>query len=447
MLSDALCSVVSASDNPTLLLKFSISFGLRGRMKISRRPSPLCTIAVLLILGACGCSRGTPKAVSPTIPTVGVSQPISREVTDYADFTGRTAAPFTTDIKARVTGYIVKMPFVEGTEVKANDLLFEIDPRPYQAQLDRAHGEVVLNEAKLKLAKADNVRAKAIATMNAGAISKQDLDKYAAAEDEAAAAVEASTANLESYKINLEFTKVLSPIDGQVSRYNLTLGNLVNADTTLLTTVVSQDPMYAYFDVDEQTLLNVTRRMLAQKSDPIQAKTFPVLMGLGDEEGFPHLGYLDFANNVVSASTGTLTVRGTFKNPAAESGRRLLRPGMFVRIRLPLGKPHSALLVSERALGTDQGRKYLYVVDEKNIVKYTRVTVGPLQDDGLRVIESGLSATDTVIVSGLQLVRPKMEVKTEAESMVGASKSEDTAESPSPESASPAKSDAAPQKN
>lgn len=381
---------------------------------------------------AAGCSHEAPKAAPPAPPTVGVSKPVVREVTDYADFTGRTSAPFTVDIRARVTGYLVKMPFTEGTEVKTNDLLFEIDPRPYQAQLDRAHGEVVLNEAKLKLAKADNVRAKSIASMNAGAISKQDLDKYAAAEDEAAAAVEASTANLETYKINLEFTKVISPIDGQVSRYNLTIGNLVNADSTLLTTVVSQDPMYTYFDVDEQTLLKVTRQMLSQKADPIQAKTFPVLMGLGDEDGYPHSGYLDFANNVVSSSTGTLTVRGVFKNPAAESGRRLLRPGMFVRIRLPIGKPHAALLVNERALGTDQGRKYLLLVDEKKTVKYRRVAVGALQDNGLRVIESGLSATDTVIVSGLQLVRPNLQVNTEDEPMTGGAASAESDTQPKP---------------
>jgi RND family efflux transporter MFP subunit len=373
--------------------------------------------AVLLAVSVAGCQREAPKAAPPPTPTVGVSKPITREVTDYADFTGRTAAPFTVDIRARVTGYITKMPFVEGTEVKTDDLLFEIDPRPYQAQLDKALGEVTLNEAKLKLAVADNVRAKAIAAMNAGAISKQDLDKYAASEEEAAAAVAASKANLHTYEINLKFTQVTSPINGQVSRYNLTIGNLVNADSTLLTTVVSQDPMYVYFDVDEHTLLNVVRRTLATPSDPIQAKTFPVLMALADEKGFPHEGHLNFANNVVTSSTGTMTIRGEFSNPSKASGRRLLRPGMFVRVRLPLDKPKQALLVAERALSTDQGRKYLLLVDENKKVEYRRVTIGALQDDGLRVIESGLNPTDTVIVSGLQLVRPKMEVKTEDEKM------------------------------
>jgi len=377
------------------------------------RGGMLAAVPCLLLAALIGCSREPPPKVE-VVPTVGVTKAIVREVTDFSDFTGRTEAPFSVDIRARVTGYITKMPFVEGAEVKTNDLLFEIDPRPYQAQLDRAQGEVVLNEAKLKLAKADNVRAKAIAKANAGAISLQDLDKYQASEEEAAAAVEASKANLESYKLNLEFTRVISPINGQVSRYNLTIGNLVNADSTLLTTVVSQDPMYVYFDVDELTFLNVTRKMLAQKTDAIQAKTFPVLMELGDEDDFPHTGHLNFANNVVTSSTGTLTVRGEFANPPSESGKRLLRPGMFVRVRLPLGKPHNAVLINERALLSDQGRKYLLVVDDKNIVQYRPVKVGALEDDGYRVIESGLAANETVIVSGLQLVRPKMQVKTEA---------------------------------
>lgn len=377
-------------------------------------PAIFLTIASLALEG---CHKEAAKPASTAPPTVGVSKPIVREITDYADFTGRTAAPNSVDIRARVTGYITKMPFVEGAEVKTDDLLIEIDPRPYQAQLDRAIGEVTLNEARLKLAIADNKRAKSIYEKNAGAISTQELDKYQAQEEEAAAAVGASKANLESYKINLDFTKVVSPIDGQVSRYNLTVGNLANADSTLLTTVVSQDPMYAYFDVDEHTLLNIIRRQMGTKSDPIQAKTFPVFLGLADETGYPHEGALNFANNVVSSSTGTMTVRGIFANPQAESGRRLLRPGMFVRIRLPLGKPRQAILVSERALGTDQGRKYLLLVDENKKVQYRRVEVGPLQNDGLRVIESGILATDTVIVSGLQLVRPKMEVKTEEEKM------------------------------
>jgi membrane fusion protein, multidrug efflux system len=393
-------------------------------------------LGLCCVLSSWGCSKESTAQPPAAPPTVGVMKPVEREITDYTEFTGRLQAPFTVDIRARVTGYIVKMPFVEGSEVKEGDLLFEIDPRPYQAQLDRAQGEVLLNEAKLKLAKADNVRAQGIAKVNAGAISKQDLDKYAAAEDEAEAAVEASKANLETYKLNLEFTRVTAPIAGQVSRYNLTIGNLVNADMTVLTTVVSQDPMYVYFDVDEQSFLKIARQMMEQQTQAIQEKVFPFQIALGDEQGYPHEGVLNFANNVVSSSTGTLTVRGEMPNPASSAGRRLLRPGMFVRVRLPIGKPRQAVLISEKALGNDQGRRYVWVVDDAGKVTYRRVTVGPLQDDGMRVIEKGLTTSETVIVSGLQLVQAGMVVKTEVEKprrATGSDTADDADASPSRE--------------
>ncbi len=303
------------------------------------------------------------------------------------------------------------MPFVEGAEVRKNDLLFRIDPRPYQAQCDQAQAQVVLQKARLKLAKADNLREKHVFAMNAGAVSQQDLDKYQAAEEEALASVAASEAASETHKLNLEFTKVTSPIDGRVSRYYLTLGNLVSQDQTLLTTVVSQDPIYAYFDVDELTSLGVTRAIMqrerGENTDLFRTKRIPVFMGLEDEQGYPHRGYVNFADNVISKSTGTITARGVFENPPTPSGRRLLKPGLFVRIRLPLGKPRPAVLVSDKALGSDQGQKYLLVVDGENTAQYRRVETGPLEEDGLRVINKGLKPGEWVIVSGLQLVRPR----------------------------------------
>ncbi len=171
--------------------------------------------------------------------------------------------------------------------------------------------------------------------------------------------------------------------------------------------------MYAYFDVDERTMLGISRAVMRKEVDLLRTKQVPVLMGLEDEEGYPHQGYVDFADNVVSKSTGTVTARGVFKNPSTPSGRRLLRPGMFVRIRLPLGKPRPALLVSDKALGADQGQKYLLVVDGQNTVQYRRVEAGPLQEDGLRAIKSGLKPGEWVIVTGLPLVRPKMTVEKE----------------------------------
>lgn len=379
----------------------------------------LGVLATLFVLGFSGCNREKPKAEPPPTPTVSVSRPLVREVAEYEFFTGRTAAPSTVEIRPRVTGYLKEIPFKEGEEIKQGDLLFKLEEEPYASQLKKAQADLELNRARLKLAQADNERAKGISKANAGAISKQDLDKYQAAEEEAGAALQASVANVNVYQVNLDFTTVQSPIDGQVGRYNYTVGNLVNADTTTLTTVVSQDPMYAYFDVDEQTLLKVGRRLLEKETDVKEREVYQVMMALGDEDGFPHLGEVSFINNVVSSSTGTLTLRGTFANPPKPSGKRMLRPGMFVKIKLPVKKPSRKLLVSERALGTDQGRKYVMVVDAQNTVKSVPVSTGPLQDDGLRVVEEGLSEDDRVIVSGLQFVKPKSVVKVEEVPMVG----------------------------
>lgn len=349
-------------------------------------------------------------------------------MTDYVDFTGRTEAPDSVDVRARVTGYLTRMPFKEGEEVKKGDVLFEIDDRPYKADLDRAKGDLERTKASLVKAQADLDIAHAVYKDNPRAISQEEINKRQGARDEAAGQLKAAEANLVKSQLNYDWCKVDSPLDGRVSRYNLTVGNLASQDTGVLTTVVSQDPLYAYFDVDENTMLRVTRLFLKSDVDLLKEKKFPVLRGLADEDGYPHAGFVDFANNVVNSSTGTITARGVFANPANPLGRRLLRPGMFVRIRLPLGKPRPALLVRETALGTDQGQKYLLVVDEKNVVQYRRVRVGPLQEDGLRVLEEGLKPGERVIVSGLQLVRPRMEVEVEEVPMLAPARHPEHAE-------------------
>ena len=246
-----------------------------------------------------------------------------------------------------------------------------------------------------------------------GAISQQDLDAYKAQEEEANAALKAAKASLEVYDLNLAFTQVTSPIDGQVSRYYLTLGNLVNQDQTLLTTVVSLDPMYAYFDMDETTLLRIKRRINEGSIKLFAKNEVPVFMGLQGEDGYPHQGTINFVNNQVNPATGSILVRGVFPNPKSSEGIRLLSPGMFVRIRLPIGKAHPALLVIDRAVVSDQGLKNVYVMDAENKVQYRRVTVGMLQDDGLRVILDGLKPEDWVVVGGLQQIRPRMVIKPE----------------------------------
>ncbi len=360
-----------------------------------------------------GCNHQAPTVAPPETPVVPVSQPVAREVTDFFDFTGRTDAVQAVDVRARVTGYLIRMPFKEGAEVKTGDVLFEIDPRPYQAQLDQAVAMVNLYKAQLKLAQTTYERDKSIANVGGGNVSPQELDQDRAAVEQSLASVKANEASVEVYKLNLGYTKVTSPIDGRVSRYYLTLGNLVVQDQTVLTTVVSLDPMYAYFDMDEPTLLQLKEAVNQGKLKRAEAGTIPVLLQLHGEQGYPHRGTINFVNNQVNPTTGSISIRGVFANPEPKDGTRLMVPGMFVRIRLPIGQPHQALLVIDRAIGSDQGLKYVYVIDAENVAQYRRVTTGPLQEDGLRVITEGLQPGDWVAVGALQQLRPRLKVETE----------------------------------
>jgi multidrug efflux system membrane fusion protein len=382
-------------------------------MKNSKFLRTLLGICLAFATATVGCRQAAPQVAPPEVPVVPVSLPVQREVTDFVDFTGRTAAINSVDIRARVTGYLIKMPFQEGAEVKTGDLLFEIDPRPYQAQVDQATAQVNLYKAQLKLTEATFARDQAAAAQVAGAVTPEQLDQDRAAIDQADAQVKAAQASLEAYRLNLSFTKVTSPIDGQVSRYYQTLGNLVLQDQTILTTVVSLDPIYVYFDIDEPTVLRVRTAINEGRIKPHAPGQIPVLLGLQGEDGFPREGTINFINNQFNPATGSILVRGIFSNPLPPHGRRLMAPGMFVRIRLPIGQPYPALLVIDRAIGSDQGLKYVYVVDSENKVQYRRVTTGALQNDGLRVISEGLVPNDRVAVGALQQIRPRMTVKVE----------------------------------
>ncbi len=360
-----------------------------------------------------GCTQQPIPETSAELLVVPVSRPVQRRITEFMDYTGRTAAINSVDIRPRVTGYLVKMPFKEGADVKEGELLFQIDPRPYQSLVDQAQAQVTLAQARLRLARSNNARVRELARREPGATSQQELETYLAQEIEADASVKAAQATLSVYKLNLSFCDIHSPISGRVSRYYYTLGNLVNQDQTTLTTVVSLDPMYAYFDIDERTVLRV-RRGINEGTIIVPANTeeIPVYMALEGEQSYPHQGSVNFVNNQVNPNTGTMTVRGIFPNPKPPQGRQVLAPGMFVRIHLPIGQPHDALLVIERAIGSDQGLKFVYILDDSNKVQYRRVTVGSLQEDGLRVLE-GINADDRVVVGSLPQIRPNMVVEPE----------------------------------
>jgi RND family efflux transporter MFP subunit len=305
------------------------------------------------------------------------------------------------EVKAHVWGYLEKVNFKEGDLAKKGDVLFELDARPYQALVNQAKAKVAQDEAQLKYDEAEYQRNLAI--VGSGAVSRSDLDKTAAARAVDQANIAADKAAVASNELNLQYTKVTAPVSGRVSRYDVTVGNLIQSGDqgggTLLTTIVSVDPMYAYFDVDERTVQRVQRLIREGKLKAGDETTLSVSLGLATEEGFPHRGTINFTDNRVNAKTGTLSVRGVFPNKD-----EALSPGFFARVRVPISPPHKALLVSERALDNDQGQKIVYVVNDQNEVVARPVRLGQMHG-GLRAIEDGLKPGERVIVYGLQQVR------------------------------------------
>ena len=321
-----------------------------------------------------------------------------------------------------MTGYLnvgLRERNLEGTDVKQGDLLFEIDPRPYQDDLNRAKAslnQAVNHRDRLTL---EFNRAKTL--LPGKGITQEEFDKAEGDLREAEAAVAMAQAALDQADRNLTWTKVTADFDGRVGRQSIDSGNIVKADDTVLTSLVALDPVYAYFDVDERTMLRSRRLLLAGKIKSMRESNQqqPVFVGLADEidekgiPRFPYKGTLDFVDNQVDPMSGTLRLRGEFANPHSEYNTlRIFSPGMFVRVRLPIGVPHTAVLISEEALGTDQGQSFVYVVNDKNVVEYRRVTMGMLEK-GLRVIDEGLKPGERVVVKGLQQVRDKMPVQAE----------------------------------
>jgi RND family efflux transporter MFP subunit len=377
-------------------------------MTIHRRFTTV--ILAVMTLAAAGCVTKPPALVELPPPEVTVCKPIVKEVIDYfPQFSGRTEATEEVEVRAQVSGYIVKIFFKDGQEVKKDDLLVEIDPRPYQAALDKAKAEVDRCQALIVKSKADLARSEKL--LPSGAVSREEYDQQIAAKDMAEAQSEAAKAAVRDCELNLEFTKISAPIPGRTSRARITAGNLVQAGmggSSVLTTIVSTNPIYVYFDIDERTML-LSQQMARDegensKPDHIKERKVPVEIGLANEEGFPHQGIMDFVENKVDSSTGTIRVRAVFDNSS-----RWLTPGLFVRVRVPASDPKQALLVAESALGTDRDKKFLLVADKDNVAQYHQVRLGSPQGD-LRVIEAGIKADDWVIVNGIQRVRPGMKV-------------------------------------
>jgi multidrug efflux system membrane fusion protein len=347
---------------------------------------------VAAIATACSNSQAAPIDTAPP-PDVSVATVLSKNVRQWDDFTGRVVAVQTVDLRPRVSGYVDSVAYKEGQEVRKGDLLFRIDPRPYRAALDRAQADLERARSEAHLAQTQDARAQSL--VEAKAISKEEFETRRAATTQGNASVHAAEAAVATARLDLQFTEVRSPIDGRAGRAMVTAGNLAQADATLLTTVVSLDPMYVYFDSDEQSYLRYNE--LARKGERAASRN-AVRVGLSNETGYPHAGTVDFTDNQVDPTTGTIRARAVLPNP-----ERMFTPGLFARVQLEGSATFKAMLVDDKAVLTDQDHKYVYVVGPKNAAVRKDVVLGRMID-GLRVVTSGLEPDDRVIVDGVQKV-------------------------------------------
>jgi multidrug efflux system membrane fusion protein len=367
---------------------------------------------------AAGCNKKNPDAVETPPAAVDVAQPIARQVSDYQVFTARTQAVDSVDVKARVTGYLEKIEFKDGDEVKEGQPLFIIDIRPYKAALDKAKADLEVASAALVKNQAFYDIGLSVQKQEKGAISEQEIERRKGARDESAGNVKQAQAAVDLAQLNFGWCKVTAPISGRINQHFVDPGNLVTQDATTLTNIVSLKPIWAFFDADQNTVDRYQRLVKEGKVKAARATEIPVKMAVGSEKEFPIQGVINFVSNQLDPNTGSIRVRAEFPNEDLS-----LVGGLFTRIQVPMTAPHEALLVSDRAIGTDQGQRFILVVNDNNEVEYRQVEVGQMHD-GLRevmrtrmVTEPGADGkdvtkqvevfkpTDRVIVNGLQRVR------------------------------------------
>jgi RND family efflux transporter MFP subunit len=376
------------------------------------------TIASALLLAACGQDN---RYVAPPPPRVTVAVPLQQPVTRYLEATGNMAAVNSADLVARVAGFIQDINYQDGANVKKGTLLFTIEPEPYQVKLEQAQAAEVAARATLKQAQADLDRQSQLVTRQAG--TQAVLDQSQATRDSNQSNLTQAEVNTRLAALNLEYAHVTAPFDGIVTARQVSVGQFVGtgASPTLLATIIQHDPIYVNFNVSEQDVLHIRAEMARRGLTPDDLKKIPVEVGLQTETGYPHRGTLDYASPSINPSTGTLAVRAVLQNPS-----RVLLPGYFVRVRVPLGDAQNALLVPDSAIGSDQGGRYVLVVDKDNVVEQHKVEIGPRVDER-RVIENGLNPQDRVVVAGMlraipgQKVDPQIQAADASSALAGAS--------------------------
>jgi RND family efflux transporter MFP subunit len=359
------------------------------------------TIASALLLAACGPDN---RYVAPPPPRVTVAVPLQQPVTRYLEATGNTAAVNSADLVARVSGFIQDINYQDGANVKKGTLLFTIEPEPYQVKLEQAQAAEVASRATLKQAQADLDRQTQLVARQAG--TQAVLDQSQATRDGGQSTLAQAVVNTRLAALNLEYAHVTAPFDGIVTARQVSVGQFVGSSTspTLLATIIQHDPIYVNFNVSEQDVLHIRAEMARRGLTPDDLKKIPVEVSLQSETGYPHRGTLDYASPSVNPSTGTLAVRAVLANPS-----RVLLPGYFVRVRVPLGEAQNALLVPDSAIGSDQGGRYVLVVDADNVVAQRKVEIGPRVDER-RVIENGLNPQDRIVVAGMLRAIPGQRV-------------------------------------
>ncbi|WP_343579883.1 efflux RND transporter periplasmic adaptor subunit [Acinetobacter sp.] len=343
-------------------------------------------------------AKATSTANTPPAATVDVANVVSQTITDWQEYSGRLEAIDQVDVRPQVSGKLIAVHFKDGSLVNKGDLLFTIDPRPFEAELNRAKAQLASAEAQVTYTSANLDRNQRLIQSNA--IAHQELDQAQNEARTANANLQAAKAAVETARLNLEYTRITAPVSGRISRAEVTVGNVVSAGngTQVLTSLVSVSRLYASFDVDEQTYL----KYISNQRNSAQV---PVYLGLANESGFSREGYISSIDNNLNTTSGTIRVRATFDNP-----KGVMLPGLYARIRLGGGQPRAAILISPTAIGVDQDKRFVVVVDAKNQTAYREVKLGA-QQDGLQIINSGLQAGDRIVVNGLQRIRPGDPVK------------------------------------